>query len=67
MQINEYQEKMYEMEAKIETLKRQETNMNDKMSRLRIQGELKKEAAEAALKACKVGRCRFKPVFARTE
>jgi len=25
------------MEAKIETLKRQETNMNDKMSRLRIQ------------------------------
>jgi kinetochore protein Nuf2 len=47
------EERQYEIEAKVETLKRQEANCAEKLNRLKSQGELKRHAAEASLKAAK--------------
>ena len=47
------EERQFEAEARVETLKRQEANFEEKMARLKNQGELKKQAAEASLKAAR--------------
>jgi kinetochore protein Nuf2 len=47
------EEKQYEIEARVESLKRQEMNCQEKLNRLKSQGELKRHAAEASLKAAK--------------
>ena len=44
------EERQFEAEARVETLKRQEANFEEKMARLKNQGELKKQAAEASLR-----------------
>lgn len=45
------EERVYEITAKVETLRRQDANFAEKMARLKNQGELKRQAAEAKLKA----------------
>ena len=50
---SQMEEKQYEIEAKVETLRRQEANVLDKFNRLKSQGELKRQAAEASLVSAK--------------
>lgn len=47
------EERQYEIEAKVETLRRQEANVVEKFNRLKSQGELKRQAAEASLVSAK--------------
>ena len=50
-QIAENEEETWKLDAKLEQLKRQEQTLNERMQRLKAQGELKEQAARAALKS----------------
>ena len=49
--IAENEEETWKLDAKLEQLKRQEQTLNERMQRLKAQGELKEQAARAALKS----------------
>ena len=53
LEVNEAEEKVFEQDQKIDDLKRQETTWTEKIARQKEQGELKRQAAEASLKAAR--------------
>ena len=53
LEVNEAEEQVFEQDQKIDDLKRQETTWTEKIARQKEQGELKRQAAEASLKAAR--------------